>query len=342
MKGYRLHAWGEDPVWEEFAQPEPGPDEVLIEVEACGVGLTVINATSGHLDDDPALLPVVPGHEFVGRVVQAGPGTGEQLIGRRVLAYFYLVCGTCSECVGGRDSRCRNMRGWIGVHADGGYAPYAVLPARNALPITDELDPVPATVVPDAVATPVHICRTRAQVTPEDRVVVIGAGGGVGGHLVQVAAAYGARVAGLDVGERKLTAVAELGALPVDSADFDAVDPALWADGNPTVVVDLIGTDASLAWSAAALAMGGRMVVVTTFPDRTLALDPRHLIFREFSIVGSRYASRAEVGIAADLVATGRVRPVIGEVTGPDGVPDLHRQLREGTLLGRGALDWSR
>jgi propanol-preferring alcohol dehydrogenase len=342
MKGYRVHAWGEDPIWEDLPQPEPGPDEVLVEVEACGVGLTVINATSGHLDDNPGLLPRVPGHEFVGRVVGAGPGAGEQLVGRRVVAYFYLVCGTCPECVAGHDSRCRNLRGWVGVHADGGYAPYAVLPARNALPVSEGLDPVPATVVPDAVATPVHICRTRAQIGPEDRVAVIGAGGGVGGHLVQVAQAYGARVAGLDVGERKLTAVAELGARPVDSQDFGAVDPGLWADGGPTAVVDLIGTAASLEWSAAALVMGGRMVVVTTFPGRTLPLDPRHLVFREFSVIGSRYASRAEVGIAAELVASGRVRPVIGEVTGPEGVLDLHRQLREGSLLGRGALDWSR
>lgn len=342
MKGYRLHRWGEEPAWEELPQPDAGPDEVLVEVEACGVGLTVLNCCNGDLADDPALLPRVPGHELVGRVVSAGTGAGQALIGRRVVAYFYLVCGICPECVAGRDSRCRNLGGWVGVHRDGGYAPWAALPARNALPVPDALDPVGATVVPDAVATPVHICRTRAQVVPEDRMVVIGAGGGVGIHLVQVAQLCGARVAGLDIGEPKLAVVEQFGATAVDSRDFAAVDPiALWPDGPPTVVVDLLGTTASLAWAAAALGMGGRLAVVTTFPGRALPLDPRDLVFRELSVVGSRYASRAEVGLAADLVAAGRVRPVIGTVTGPDGVLDLHRQLREGALLGRGALRWT-
>ena len=342
MMGYRLHRWREDPAWEQLPQREAGADEVLVEVEACGVGLTVLNCCNGDLADDPALLPLVPGHELVGRVVAAGTGAGQNLIGRRVVAYFYLVCGICPECVAGRDSRCRNLGGWVGVHRDGGYAPFAVLPARNALPVPDALDPVAATVVPDAVATPVHICRTRAKAAPDDRMVVIGAAGGVGIHLVQVAQLYGARVAGLDVGQRKLAAVEQLGATAVDSHDFAAVDPhALWPDGPPTVVVDLLGTTASLAWAAAALGMGGRLVVVTTFPGRTLPLDPRDFVLRELSVVGSRYASRAEVGLAADLVASGRVRPVIGTVTGPDGVLDVHRQLREGALLGRGALRWT-
>jgi D-arabinose 1-dehydrogenase-like Zn-dependent alcohol dehydrogenase len=55
--GYRIHTWGGDPVWESFDRAEPGPGEVLIEVEACGVGLTVLNAIRGDLGDDPGLLP---------------------------------------------------------------------------------------------------------------------------------------------------------------------------------------------------------------------------------------------------------------------------------------------
>lgn len=337
-----MHRWGEDPRWEELPDPVAGPDEVLVRVEACGVGLTVLNATAGDLADDPGLLPRVPGHELVGRVVSAGPGAGGALVGRRVAAYFYLVCGRCDACTAGDDARCRDLRGWVGVHVDGGYAPWAVLPARNAIPLPEGLDPVRATVVPDAVATPVHICRTRAEVGPEDRLVVIGAGGGVGSHLIQVAQVFGARVAGLDVGQRKLAAVDELGATAVDSADFGTVDPdGLWPEGPPTVVVDLLGSAASLVWSAAALATGGRLVVVTTFPGRTLPLDPRDLVFREVTVLGSRYASRAEIGLAAELVASGRVRPVIGRTEGPDGVPGLHADLRDATLLGRGALRWT-
>ena len=340
-KGYRIHRWGEDPAWEEFPVPAPGQGEVLVEVEACGVGLTVLNCIRGDLADDPELLPRVPGHELVGRVTRAGPGTRSDLVGRRVTAYFYLSCGLCRECVAGRESRCLRLRGWVGVHVDGGYAPTAVIPSFNAIPISEELDPVDATTVPDAVATPVHVCGTRAGVGPEDRVAVIGAGGGVGIHMIQVAALHGAEVAGLDVTEEKLGAIEDLGARPADSRDFSALDAgALWSMGPPTVVIDLVGSSESLGWSRDALGPGGRLVVLTTFRDRTLEVDPRQMVFREVSITGSRYASRAEVSTAAKLVASGRVRPMIGETVGPDGVPALHDALRCGEMLGRGALAW--
>jgi D-arabinose 1-dehydrogenase-like Zn-dependent alcohol dehydrogenase len=341
QRGYRIHGWGQEPVLESFPRPRPGGGEVLVEVEACGVGLTVLNAIGGHLGDDPGLLPRVPGHELAGRVVELGPGAPAALLGRRVVAFFYLACGTCPECMAGRDTRCEHLGGFVGVHIDGGYAPTVVLPARNAIPVPDGLDPVAATVVPDAVATPVHVCGTRAHVTPADRVAVIGAGGGVGAHMVQVARLHGARVAGLEAGDDKLALVEELGATAVSSEPFAGTDPdRIWPDGRPTVVIDLLGTEESMSWALESLHTGGRLVALTTFPGRTFPVAPRRLVFGEVSVVGSRYAGRGEVAQAARLVADGRVRPVIGMRGGADRLPAMHRALRERTLRGRGALVW--
>lgn len=340
--GYRIHEWGTDPVWEEFARPSPGPNEVLVEVEACSVGLTVLNCINGDIADDPALLPRVPGHEVIGRVVEAGIGAGRDLVGRRVASYTYLACGRCLECLAGTDSRCRNLRGWVGVHIDGGYAPFSVLPAHNAIPLPAAIDPVAATVICDAASTSVHVCRSRAKVEPIDRVAVIGAGGGIGIHLVQVAQLYGARVAALDVDDRKLAALEDLGASPVRSDNFDAVVPEqLWSDGPPTVIVDLVGSEASLEWSSGALGKGGRMIVLTTFRNRTFTADPRSLVFREASILGSLSFSRLELAMAAQLVASGRIRPIIGAEAPPADVHRLHDLLRSGELIGRGALRWT-
>ncbi|HSL24698.1 MAG TPA: alcohol dehydrogenase catalytic domain-containing protein [Acidimicrobiia bacterium] len=337
--GYRVREWGVEPRWERFPIPTAERGEVLIEVEACGVGLTVLNCINGDLGDDPRLLPRVPGHELAGRVAEVGDGVDPTLVGRRVVAYFYLCCGHCESCRLGREQRCPNLAGFVGVHRDGGYAPWTVLPEVNVIPVPEELDSLAATVVPDAVATPVHIAD-RAESVPGDRVVVLGAGGGVGMHMIQVARHRGALVAGLDITEPKLAAIERLGALPVRSEDVGELDPDLFGGDRPTVVIDLLGTPATATWALSALGVGGRLVALTTFPGRPAIFEARDLVFRELAILGSRYSHRAQVVEAARLVSEGEVVPIIGEVTGPDGIPALHQKIRSGQLVGRGALDW--
>jgi propanol-preferring alcohol dehydrogenase len=226
------------------------------------------------------------------------------------------------------------------VHRDGGYAPQALLPARNAVPIPDTVDPVSATVIPDAVATPVHVCRSRARVEPGDRVAVIGAGGGVGIHMVQMARHCGAEVVGLERSEPKLGDLDALGVSPVLVGDAMPGPDGLFPAGRPTTIIDLAGSTTTLDWSLDALEPGGRMVVLTTFRDVAVDLDPRRLVLDEVAVIGSKYASRAEIAEAAALVAAGDIRPVVGAVSGPGEVLQLHDRLRAGTLLGRGALDW--
>ncbi|MGZ8755209.1 MAG: alcohol dehydrogenase catalytic domain-containing protein [Acidimicrobiia bacterium] len=337
--GYRVREWGQDPRWESFAVPSPRTHEVLVQVEACGVGLTVLNCIDGNLGNDPALLPRVPGHELVGRVTEVGEGADPELMGRRVVAYFYLSCGHCQWCLAGREQRCANLASQIGVHRDGGYAPWVVLPELNAIPVSDYLDPVAATVVPDAVATPVHVAD-RADITPADRVAVLGAGGGVGIHMIQVARHRGAVVAGLDVTDEKLAEIERLGALAVRSDDFSSLDYGIFSGERPTVVVDLLGSTDTANWALAALGMGGRMVALTTFPGRQAAFSARDMVFREMSILGSRYSHRAQVVEAARLVTEGHVEPIVGSVAGPRDVLGLHEQIRARRLIGRGALDW--
>jgi D-arabinose 1-dehydrogenase-like Zn-dependent alcohol dehydrogenase len=340
-EGYRISAWGSDPVWETFERPRPAEDEALVRVDACSIGLTVLNMIRGDLADERATLPRVPGHELVGSIVDVGSERHRGRVGERVTDYIYLFCGSCVECVAGREDRCLRLAGYIGVHRDGGYATYTVLPIRNLIRLPGDLDPVSATVIPDAVSTSVHVCRSRAKVRPDDTVAVIGAGGGVGAHLVQVAQLHGAAVIGLDVEDDKLAMVADLGARAVRSDDFEALDPRLGGRSAPTVVIDLVGSAASLSWALGALGPGGRLVVLTTFRDVRAELDPRQLVMSEIQVLGSRYATRHEVGLAVDLVAKGRVRPIIGETTRPAGVLEVHERLRNRRLVGRGALDWT-
>jgi D-arabinose 1-dehydrogenase-like Zn-dependent alcohol dehydrogenase len=340
MRARWIESWGGELQQGERPDPEPGEGEVLVRVLACGVGLTVLNCIRGDLGADPENLPRVPGHELVGTIVSTGPGVESELAGQLVMAFFYLFCGRCAACLAGRESLCERLAGYVGVDRDGGYGELVALPARNVVRVPDGIDPVLATVIPDAIATPVHVAR-RSALLPGERVAVIGAAGGVGIHMVQVAQLYGARVAGLEADQRKLeTLEREFGVVAVDSAEFaDATLPAAWGD-RADVVIDLLGTTQSLEWAAASLAPGGRLLVLTTFEDVTFPASPRALVLGEAAIVGSRYASRGDLVLAAEHVAGGRLRPIVGDTASWDDVERLHELLRNGDLFGRGALVW--
>ena len=324
----------------ERPEPTPARDEVLVEVQSCAIGLTLLNCIRGDLGNDPAGLPRIPGHEVIGRIIECGSGVDPARLDERVGAYFYLFCGRCKQCLSGYEPLCVNLAGYFGVTRDGGYSERTTLPARNAIPIPESIDAVSAAAIPDAMVTPVHVSR-RAQIQPGDRVAVIAAGGGLGIHMVQVARIYGGQVVGLENDEAKLTFLRdELEIEGIDSSDFATTKlPESWG-GEADVIVDFLGNQTSHEWAQGALGPNGRMVVLTTFPGATFNADPRTLVFQQASIIGSRYASRYEFTLAAELVARGDVRPIVTEVVGPDEVDTVHEALRKGTLLGRGALVW--
>ena len=116
--------------------PEPGPAEVLIRVSACGVCHTELDEIEGRL---PVRLPVIPGHQVIGRIEQSGPAATRFTVGERVgVAWIFSACGGCPSCLSGRENLCSSFRG-TGVHADGGYAEFMTVPERFAYPIPESL-----------------------------------------------------------------------------------------------------------------------------------------------------------------------------------------------------------
>ncbi len=113
--------------------PEPGPDQLLVKIHVCGVCRTDLHVVEGELTDSS--LPLIPGHQAVGTVVQAGAWVSERHEGDRVgIAWLQGTCGACEFCIDGRENLCAHAR-FTGYRVDGGYAEYAVVPARFAYPI---------------------------------------------------------------------------------------------------------------------------------------------------------------------------------------------------------------
>ena len=123
-------------------RPVPGPGQVLLAVRACGVCRTDLHVVDGELLDPK--LPVIPGHEIVGTVVELGPGVSEHQLGMRIgVPWLGGTCGHCRYCTGGRENLCAEAR-FTGYQLDGGYAQYALADARFCFALPDRYDDVEA------------------------------------------------------------------------------------------------------------------------------------------------------------------------------------------------------
>ncbi len=210
MEAYVLVAPGKPLERRTLPEPTLGEGQVLVEVEACGLCHTDLAYQSGEVAPKHA-LPLVLGHEIVGRVTRVGKRF-ESLAGKRVLVPAVLPCGDCDFCRGGRSNACPRQI-MPGNDGDGGFATHVVVPGGPLV----VLDDVPSgfdvrllSVVADAVST-AHQAIVRSGLQRGDVAFVVGAGG-VGGYAVQMARSLGARVVALDVSASKLALIAAHGA----------------------------------------------------------------------------------------------------------------------------------
>ncbi|NEX62349.1 zinc-dependent alcohol dehydrogenase family protein [Noviherbaspirillum galbum] len=138
MLGMRLLEPGQPLAAQWLDVPEPGDDEVLLRVSACGVCRTDLHLADGELPG--TAMPITPGHEIVGRIVRAGRLAGELHAGRRVgVAWLADACGACPYCLAGRENLCDRAR-FTGCQRDGGYAQYVTARAEACLPLPDRYD----------------------------------------------------------------------------------------------------------------------------------------------------------------------------------------------------------
>ncbi len=137
MRAMVLERIGEPLRLAERRRPEPGPGQVRVRVMACGVCRTDLHLVDGELPD--ARLPIVPGHQIVGRVEAGGPGVERFTAGDRVgIPWLGWTCGECAHCRAGRENLCDRAR-FTGHDLDGGFADYALADARYVFPLAGDL-----------------------------------------------------------------------------------------------------------------------------------------------------------------------------------------------------------
>jgi propanol-preferring alcohol dehydrogenase len=307
MKAAVVQSFGAPAHIEERPVPQPGPGQVLVRLEACGLCHTDIHAMHGDWPVKPP-LPLVPGHEGVGIIEQLGDGVTTRTVGQRVaMPWLGHACGECRFCMDGRENLCEQQYN-NGYGVDGGYAEYMLADARFATPVPDGIAALEAAPLTCAGVT-TYAAIKNAHVTPGETVAVFGIGGL--GHLaVQYARLVGAKVIAVDVNDEKLALATELGADHVVNASRTDPVQAIRSYGGADAAVVLAVAPTVFDQAFQALNRGGRLVLVSLPADGTITLPIFDTVLKGISVIGSIVGTRQDLAEVFALHAAGRTRVI--------------------------------
>jgi propanol-preferring alcohol dehydrogenase len=346
MRALRLMQWKSEPEFVDVPEPEPGPGEVVVKIGGAGACHSDLHLMH---DFEEGALPWGPpftlGHENAGWVHATGAGVTGLDVGQPVAVHGPWGCGRCARCRVGIDPYCEDPAaapvpaGGGGLGLDGGMAPLMLVPdARHLVPLPSRLDPVAAAPLTDAGLTPYHaIRRSWPKLVPGATAMVIGIGGL--GHVgVQILkATTAARVIAVDTREQALAVAKDCGADIGLVPDEDAVAEIRRATGGrgADVVIDCVGSDATLALGAASVRSAGDLTIVG-IGGGTLPVSFFSLPY-EASVQTTYWGSRSELVEVLDLGARGLVRPGATTYAFDDALT-AYADMRDGRLVGRAVV----
>ena len=330
----RLNSTGWDQPLETVVGPDavfsPRADRVCVALEASGVCHRDLIDREGRI---PFMrLPVVPGHEGVGRVVAVGPEVTEWKVGDRVATLHRDACGSCGACRAGDTSLCPSATFVLGLLADGTYARRLIAPQSALYGVPDEM--------PAELAAPLHCTFgtawrslvTVGQLQVGERVLVTGANGGVGMAAVQIAARFASEVIAVVRDPVHVNDLRALGATEVvvsPENDFHrgsvvGIDLALDCVGTPTFHPAL-----------KTLRVGGRICVVGNVVPERAQLNLGLLIVMGLRVLGAGGATRGDMAALLAAHAEQPFQPAVDQVFPLDRAEEAQRKVREGGRRGR-------
>lgn len=299
MKAIRMVAPGTPLELQQIPIPAAGEDEVLVRVRAAGICHSDAHYRAGR--SSMGMMPITLGHEVAGEVEWVGAKVTNVQAGDRVCLHYNISCGDCYYCKTGKEQFCTTVK-MIGHHVDGGYAEYIAVPARNAIPLPEEISFEEGATLMCASATALHALR-RGRVKDGETVAVFGVGG-LGLSAIQLAKALGAvEVYAVDIKQDKLELASEYGAVPVDASRVDAVEEirALTKGRGVDVALEMIGLPVTMKQTVESLGVLGRAVIVG-LSQMPLEIHPYHtLIGYEAEVIGSNDHLLEELPLLIDM-----------------------------------------
>lgn len=309
MKAVLFHEHGGPEVlsYTEIETPAPGKGEVLVRLFAAALNRLDLWVRQGW----PGIrlqYPHIPGADGAGEVAALGEGVEGWEIGERVVINSNLSCGICEACLAGQDNRCSKWE-LLGETRRGTYAEYVPIPAKNLLRVPPYFSLQAAAAAALVYHTAWHSLIVRGQIQPGERVLIVGAAGGVNIACLQLAKLAGAIAYVVGSNEQKLEFAAAMG------ADYliDRSKDANWAKTifqltnrrGVDVVVDNVGTTFPLSFRAAR--KGGRILTVGNTGGPVFEIDNRFIFSKHLSLIGSTMGTRHDFMQVMQLVFDGKL-----------------------------------
>jgi NADPH:quinone reductase-like Zn-dependent oxidoreductase len=312
---------------EALPDPQPGPGEVLVRLEAAALNHRDVWIRKGLYAG--ISLPIILGADGAGEVVAVGEGVDDSFLGWRVVINPALDWGKNPRVQG------PNFR-ILGLPDDGTYAELVKVPASSVHAIPSGLSVEEAAAIPLAGLTAYRALVTRGQVAPDEKVLITGVGGGVATFALQLARFNGARVfvtSGLD---EKLDRARDLGA----EGGVNYKDPD-WAnqlkammDGGPDLIIDSAG-GAGLDQLIDLAAPGGRLVSYGATLGAVPNLQMRRIFWKQLTLMGSTMGTDAEFAAMLKLFEAGAIAPVVDRVFSLADAPEAHRRMETAGQFGK-------
>lgn len=307
MRALVVHGAGECAL-EEIERPTPGPTEVLLEVDYCGVCGTDLNILSGRFRV-PA-LPLVIGHELAGRVVAVGSDVSHIQPGAAATVDVILPCGTCYLCRRGSGALCCRARE-IGIDLSGGLADYVLAPGVNVYPLGQDMSTRDGAMV-EPLACALH-GQDRVDIAFGDTVAIVGGGAQGLLHTVLARLRGAGRVIVSALHQRRRERATALGAdlvLDPEKCDPAAAVRAATEGRGADVVIEAAGSVEGYRDAVGMVRRGGRLLVYSAASqEMELPLRAVEIFERELSVVGSYGGTGDTWPRALELIAGGRVEP---------------------------------
>ena len=321
--------------YSDFPEPKPGPGEALIKIEAAALNRMDLWVRQGW----PGLkleYPHISGADGVGEISELGEGVHDWSVGDQVVINSSIGCGICNFCQSGRDNLCRTWH-LLGETIRGTHAEYVIVPARQLISLPEGFDPIVAAGAGLVYHTAWHSLITRGNLMPGERVLVVGASGGVNTASIQIAKLSGAIVYVVGSGPKKLELAESLGAdYLIDRYENENWSKVVYQLSNREgvdVIVDNVGTTFPLSFRSAR--KGGRILTVGNTGGPRFEIDNRFIFGRHLTLIGSTMGTLRDFREVMDLIFSNKLKVALDKTFELKDAQKAHIRLEKGEQMGK-------